>query len=230
MNCALGEPVSSGSSSQTRRIMLPPHGDFYLKRYHYSEGRLRIRPDKAQREVRNYSYLRQVCGIPVPDVVCFGARSGVWARRDGFVMTRRIPESLSLEALASQKRARPHDEADRAARRQLLNEACTIVRRMHAQHFYHLDLQWRNILVQDMRRLYLIDSWRGGPRWGPVFQAHGRLRDLSSLAKEAVIRMTLSERVRWLRTYFQTRRLTREQRMIIRAIERDRLLKDNSTR
>jgi hypothetical protein len=101
---------------------------------------------------------------------------------------------------------------------------------MHAQHFYHLDLQWRNILVEPSGRLFVIDSSKGRPHWAPLYRSHGRLRDLSSIAKEAFNRLTRSERIRWLRNYLGRKRLQSLDRMIVRAIEKDRILKDNTPR
>lgn len=233
MACDRGEAVTQSGSSQTQRITVRVGGSedtLYLKRYRYGAGRWRFRMDKAACEARNYSYLRHSCEIAVPEVVCLGCRSRLLWRRDGFLLTRSISGSVSLDVLAARHWPTAADGASSPERRALLETACEMIRRMHARHFYHLDLQWRNILVQDMRRLFVIDSWRGGPRWGPVFRAHGRLRDLSSLAKEAMVRLSRTERLRWLRRYFGARRLSKEHRMVIRAIERDRFLKDNSRR
>lgn len=235
LGCDRGELVAAGGSCETRRLALDEGGaarEYYLKRYRYAagRGRLRARMDKAEREARNYAYLRNVCGVDVPDVVCFGIRSRLWRRRDGFILTRGVARALPLDAHVANRWPRSGGGYSDLERRALFNAACDLLRKMHDNHFYHLDLQWRNILVKDTCRLYVLDSSKGGPRRSRVFQEHGRLRDLSSLAKEAIVRLSRTERMRWLRQYLGVGRLGEAQRMMIRAIERDRVLKDNSDR
>ncbi len=116
-------------------------------------------------------------------------------------------------------------------RRHLLETTADLVARMHAAGFFHIDLQWRNLLVSEdgsrRPRVYVIDSVRGGPRrWRP-FQMHGRLRDLSSLYKLARSQVPVREQVGWLWRYLGVRRLRHEHRVMIQTILCDRRIKDN---
>ena len=211
--------------------------DGYLKIHDYSYWhRMRWRREKGELETANYALLGDRCGVNVPQVMAHGSRSGGWRYRDGFILTRAIDGAQSLEALAAANAGRLGDGVARSV--------AEIVRRMHAASYFHIDLQWRNILmVTDARVgvesadggglrvdpcIYLLDSPRGGVCMSGVGRAHGQIRDLSSLHKDA--RRWLSPRVqlRWLKCYLGGRRLTAIDRAMIRTILRDRAIKDRT--
>lgn len=234
METQRGEIVVHAGSSHSRRIQLNgpsrPIG-LFLKVYRRGGRRFFLRRDKAAVEAENYRFLR-AAGVEVPDVVCFGSRRGLMRLQDAFILMREVPDAVGLDAFVARVWPNPAGESNHALRRQLLERSAALVRRMHDAGFYHIDLQWRNILVSRrddaLPRLFIIDSSRGGHRRGRIFREHGRLRDLSSLAKEAVIRLTRTERLRWLKGYLGVPRLTRAHTDLIRTIEMDRILKDNT--
>jgi hypothetical protein len=224
ISCTQGEIVHQSCTTTTRRILIKPGGiadTLYLKAYHPAplRGWSRSRPI---REARNYVILREHCGVRVPDVIAFGIRRFLGRCMNGFILTRAIPNAESLD----QVRAYPAP-----LRRHLLELTAAIVARMHAAGFFHIDLQWRNLLIADngaeMPEIHIIDSSRGGLRRGRVLKEHGRLRDLSSLSKEARRRLTPREQIRWLRAYFAVRRLSLTHRALIRTIHYDRGIKDH---
>jgi hypothetical protein len=239
VSSSLGEIVAESGSSRTRKFALDEidgKREYFLKTYRYAGRRRRfaLRADKAALEASNYRFLRDVCRIDVPDVICWGLERKLWRICSAFVLTRGIAEAVPLDSFVATRWPKPEDGFGDPLRERIMELAASLVRRMHAAHFYHVDLQWRNILiVQDSSaapRLFIIDSSRGGPRTGRLFQEHGRLRDLSSLAKEAAWRLTRTERLRWLQQYLGVRRLDPNHRLIVRTVERDRVLKDNDRR
>lgn len=230
LHCALGEIVHQSSSTLTRRIVLR-HANFadtlYLKTYrHGAPGPLRgWTRSRPLREGRNYLILRDRCAISVPEVIAFGSRRSLGRWRDGFIVTRAVPNAISLDRLIPARRdAGP-------LRRYLLDHTADLVSRMHAAGFYHIDLQWRNLLVSDdgtdAPNIYVIDSARGGLRRWRILREHGRLRDLSSLSKEARHRLTPREQLRWLKSYLRVRRFIPAHRALIRTIRYDRAIKDH---
>jgi len=250
-----GEVVGRSSTSQTRRIELggasggesgvsgtPRREVLFLKVYRYAgkTRRLGLWPDKGTVETRNYRILRQCCGIDVPDVIAHGSRRSRGYLLDAFILTRAIPHARPLEEFLQprqdQGRVGSNHPEDAAAverdslRSYLLCQTAEMVARMHSAGFYHIDLQWRNILVSDDHsrrpRIFVIDSARGSRRHWKVFRAHGRLRDLSSLYKKARMRLTAREQIGWLRRYLGVRRLGREHHAMIRTILDDRRIKD----
>ncbi len=230
-----GIPVSAHGLTHTRRIAFSHDGQpltGYLKTYDYTRRpwRHRFIRDKARREAGNFAALRHACGLTVPTVVCMGARRRLGALARSFIFTLELPAS------------RPLTEAwDRtpSGRSELLARSPGFVARMHAAGFVHIDLRWRNILVrcEAGRPLELvpIDCVRGGLRRWRAAAQQGRLRDLSSLYKDAAPRLTRAQRMRWYRAYVASLegsaaapRVTGLHRQAIQVILRDRDSKDGS--
>ncbi len=230
------DPIATSRSGRTFRVALP-HGsgsvDCYLKIHDYSFWRRsRWRREKGAIEAANYALLRDRCGVNVPEVVAHGARTRGIRYRDGFILTAAIDASESLDAYAL--------ASDGRVDQRLLRESALLVQRMHAASYFHVDLQWRNILVvgrsagegiatdssTDRIHLYLLDSPRGGIRSSAAGRMHGRIRDLSSLYKDARRWLTPRAQLRWLKCYLGRARLTSIDRGMIRTILRDRAIKD----
>jgi len=234
----LGEVVGRTGTTETRRIVLndASRGEtFYVKTYRYEDGRRRRRlaRDKGRLEARNYRILRQQCRVNVPDVVSHGSRRRGWRLLDAFIMTRGVTNATPLDEYVRRRWPNGGIITD-ALQRYLLEETADLVSRMHAAGFFHIDLQWRNLLVSDdgsdRPPIYVIDSARGASRrWG-VYQMHGRLRDLSSLYKLAQWWVSRREQIRWLRRYLGVQRLSAcQHHALVQAILHDRSIKDNGT-
>lgn len=228
------EPIASSRSGRTFRVQIGEDDaaiEGYLKIHDYSYWRRsRLRQDKGALEAANYLLLRDHCGIDVPDVIARGWRVRGLRYADGFILTRSVDGSRSLESVAA--------ASDGAIDESLLRELAVVVRRMHAASYFHIDLQWRNILVvrQDRSsqdtgmagsaRIFLLDSPRGGLQSSAVGRAHGRIRDLSSLHKEARRWLGARVQLRWLKWYLDCERLSPIDRAMVRTILRDRSSKD----
>ena len=95
-------------------------------------------------------------------------------------------------------------ESAEGQRALLLLELARETARMHALHFIHRDLFWRNVLVKDAastRRLVFIDAWRGGER----LQWRGAAYDLACLFLEGPSFLRTSEIRDWLASYAEER-------------------------
>ncbi len=254
VNCQRGDVVGQSGTTLTRRIRLetPREQDvYYLKVYCYNGRSWRHRSsvgpwprqDKAFTEARNYRILQTQCDVLVPDVVCHGCRRQRSGWVDAFILTRGVPGAVPLDSLVADRWPDPHSAFDDPTRRHLLRSTARIVAKMHATGFYHVDLQWRNLLVANSERpeppVYVIDSTRGDLRRWRVYRAHGQLRDLSSLYKQARVWMTPTEQLRWLRDYLDAEKVVPERaktknstdrttaRAILWTILLDRSIKDN---
>lgn len=241
-----GRLVSAHGLTHTRCIEFTHGGQTlagYLKTYNYTHRPLRHRfiRDKARREAENFAVLRHHCGLSAPTVVCVGARRRLGALVRSFILTLELSASRPLVELW---------DAAPMHRRELLGGSPGVVARMHAAGFVHIDLRWRNILVrrEGDRPLELvpIDCVRGGLRRSRLGREHGRLRDLSSLCKDAQPRLTRTQLLRWYLAYAAAlgdadpgqrrrtanggarRRLDGLHRQAIRVILRDRDSKDGS--
>jgi hypothetical protein len=219
----VGEPVGGHGMTRLRRFAFG-RGDArrvgYLKVYDYTRRpwRHRFIRDKARREADNYAALRQHGGMAVPAVVCFGARRRLGALVGSFILTLEAAGARPLidwwessgDGGDSQNRdiARaiaPRSPGQAARRAALLASTPAQIARMHAAGFVHVDLQWRNLLVlaEPGRppELVPLDCARGGLRQTRIGRAHGRLRDLSSLLKDAQSRLTRTQMMRWYLDY-----------------------------
>lgn len=238
VNCNRGEIVSTTSHSQTRRIRISNDSgnrDVYLKVYNFAGRPLRVRLGRAKplTEARNYATLHRL-GIAAPRVLAYGRRRRNGMLLDGFIMTRGVSDAVSLEHFFRRNGTDLNHHKQVAMRRAIMTVLAGLVRRMHASDFYHIDLQWRNILLSfsdaDKPMLCILDCVRGGIRRSSLMKQHGMLRDLSGLHKEARNHLSRADQVRWLREYFGVSRLTCEHRSIIRSILRDREIKSPEAR
>jgi tRNA A-37 threonylcarbamoyl transferase component Bud32 len=233
LECSAGEIVATTGTSQTRRIVLA-HGDSsqvaFLKQYRYSGARWRhrFRRHKGEVEARNYRLMRDLAGVPVPDVVAVGSRRAGLRLLDAFILTRGIVAASPLDDWWTVRTSR--EGVPPGLRRAIIGEVLDLVVRMHRVGFYHVDLQWRNILIRetsDGPRLFVLDSSRGGLRRTPWMRWHARMRDLSSLEKTARNFLSRTERVRFVHAYLRATRCRETPRKLITRILADRRRKDS---
>ncbi|MBN1344105.1 MAG: hypothetical protein JXQ73_15575 [Phycisphaerae bacterium] len=230
IDCREGDPVWSRSITKTYRLTCDdPETQgtlgLYLKKYVYPKRRWRFlfRRDKPSIESRNYAALRECLGPVVPDVVATGRRRRWMMLHDAFILTDELADCVQLDEYAETHWKGAPSERQRARQDSLIRITAELVRRMHAAHFYHVDLQWRNILVHfgespKQVRAFFIDAPRGGYRYLWFRRSHGVFRDLSSLEKGARRYLTRTQRLRWFKLYAGRSRLTRNDRGLILGI------------
>jgi hypothetical protein len=111
---------------------------------------------------------------------------------------------LLLEQLQGSPLDQVLRDAQPAQRQELLGELARETARLHALHFIHRDLYWRNFLVLSdpaPRKLVFLDAWRGGER----LQWRGEDYDLACLFLEGPSLLTPLEIRAWLSTYREER-------------------------
>lgn len=237
-----GERAGTAQRDHSRRAQthLPPPAaaggsggcDFFIKVYRYMGGqwRHRFRRDKASLEAANYELLADL-SIGTPGVVAFGSRRRGLRLLDAVIITRGLPDVISLNRLFELRWPDAEDHGHLPLRRKILDRVVRDVRRMHDAGFFHIDLQWRNVLIgglsENRTDIYLLDAPRGGLRKSRWAREHGRLRDLSCLYKEARRRLSRTEQLRWLLIYLGEDRVTPAARSMIEALLLDRAVKDN---
>jgi hypothetical protein len=181
-----------------------------------------LRPAKSVIEAKNYRMMEAI-QVPVPKVLAIGERRYFGGLVNAFIMTEGVAESETLEAYAEN-----HSKQRDRAFFEIFDQLADIVQRMHAANFYHIDLQWRNVLVQkksekneDGIRVFLIDCPRGGRRRLPYRMWNGKMHDLAGLEKLGRVYLSAKERLRWFKRYNGGRKFKRQDRAMIRAIERE---------
>ncbi len=226
--CAAGTVISESRSTTVTRHRVEHPGaslDVHVKHFRHAGGRGRsIWPrDKAEIEARNTEHIRRYSPFDAPHVLATASNRKRTRLTDSWLVTRTIPDALSLEKWFP-------GSSDRA-RSAALSRLATGLAQMHAAGFVHIDLQARNILLRESdggpNQIFLIDSTRGGLRADPIRQAHGRLRDLSALYKSLRPHLRATNALRHYRAYRGKAHLDDIDRLLLRTILADRALKDN---
>ncbi len=230
-----GQEVGRSSTTRTTRVSIGCAGEsaiFFVKTYRYAgnQWRHRFRRDKASLEAANYALLDEI-GVGTAPVVAHGSRRTGLRLVDAVIVTRGLPDVVSLDRLFELRWPDARVHGGNALRREILDRVNYEVRRMHEAGFFHIDLQWRNILIGGLSEngigVYLLDAPRGGLRRSPWTREHGRLRDLSCLYKEARRRLSRTEQLRWLLIYLGVQHTTPAARAMVDALMLDRAVKDN---
>ena len=192
-----GERITSDPLSELIRIERAGVR-YYVKRYSGGGKGLRrwLGRPRVKAEWQNLRHFAK-WGIPTAPIVAWGLerRGGVFAR--GAMITRELPGTLDLAELAQRGDPRLRDGA---WVRQVSAQIATATRRMHDHHFTHNDLKWRNLLVDEEGRVFLIDCPSGSFWWGPLLRRR-IVKDLACLDKVAKHVLSRSQRLRFYLQY-----------------------------
>ena len=171
--------------------------NYYVKRYVGAGKGLRryLGKPRVKMEWQNLKRFAK-WGIPTAEVVAWGLerRGAAYAR--GAMITRELPGTEDLSALAER-----HDPklADRAWVNTVSRQLAQYTRTMHDHRFTHNDLKWRNLLIDDEARVFLIDC-PNGDFWRGFWLKYRITKDLACLDKVAKYHLSWTQRLRF---YFQ---------------------------
>lgn len=185
----------------------------FYKQYEYVPAAWKFfgRPSKARCEYRNYRVFREL-GIACAEAVAWGERrDGLGRLRRAFLITRAIPEALTLIDFMARFCPKRSDNTARKLRMALLRQLAGMTQRIHQARFFHHDLVWRNILVtwlpEQEPKIWWIDCPRGRfVRWS-LWRQRQRWKDLALLDKSASRFCSRGERVAFIKEYLGQRRL-----------------------
>ncbi len=198
-----GERITYDPLSELIRVNR--HGiDYYVKRYRNAGKGLRryaARP-RIKAEWQNLKRFAK-WGIPTAEVIAQGLERKAGAFVRGAMITREIPDSRDLADLANQ--GSPLLE-DRLWVKQVSAQVADAARIMHSHKFTHNDLKWRNLLVDEQLKVYLIDCPAGTFWWGPMLR-YRIIKDLACLDKVAKYHLSNTQRLRFYLQYCQRARL-----------------------
>jgi len=176
---------------------------YYVKRYRSAGKGLRCflgRP-RVKAEWQNLKRFAK-WGIPTAPLVAWGLERRAGAFQRGALITRELPGTRDLARLAKEDDPHLADPRWVAAISRQLARATRI---LHDHHFAHNDLKWRNLLVDEQGRLFLIDCPMGGFWWGHWLRWR-IVKDLACLDKVAKYKLSRTQRLRF---YLQYRRRSR---------------------
>ena len=162
------------------------------------------RRSRALREASNLDRF-EAWGIRTPGVVARGYRrrcGGLCA--DQSIIITRAAEAESLVNWWTSKEL----PASAEVRSAIIKELAEQTRVLHQQRFFHQDLKWRNLLVDEAHQLWWIDCPSGHFGRFPWRLTHGRVKDLACLDIVGKDRCTPEERRYFLSVYLDTQDYT----------------------
>ncbi|UVL55967.1 lipopolysaccharide kinase InaA family protein [Pseudomonas sp. B21-035] len=189
--------------------------NYYVKRYTGAGKGLRryLGRPRIKAEWQNLKQFAK-WDIPTAEVVAFGHERKGLAFGRGAMITRELPRTEDLSALAERNDARL---ADRAWVDHISRQLARHTRIMHDHHFTHNDLKWRNLLVDDQATLFFIDCPTGDFWWG--FMLRYRItKDLACLDKVAKYHLSNTQRLRFYLQYRGRERLNESDKRRIRHV------------
>ena len=194
--------------------------DVYYKHYHYKSPAWSFigRSSKPRREFENYEVFARL-GLPTVQRVAFGeARDRLGRLRGAFIITRAIPEAMTLRELFQSR----GPLLDRNTRLLLFRQLAAMTRRLHDAGFCHNDLVWRNLLVTrpapDAPRLWWIDCPRGRFVHWPFSRRRKRIKDLASSYKSAQRFCHRTDQLRLILFYRGISKLDQATKTLIRDV------------
>ncbi|WP_296233857.1 lipopolysaccharide kinase InaA family protein [uncultured Pseudomonas sp.] len=210
-----GEAITHDPLSDVIRIELDGLG-YYVKRYHGAGKGIRrfIGRPRVKAEWQNLKYFA-AWGVPTAPIAAYGLerKAGAFAR--GALITQEIIGTVDMSRLAASGDARLRDRGwvDDVSR-----QLARATRTLHDHHFTHNDLKWRNLLVDEERRLFFIDCPTGAFWWGP-FLRYRIIKDLACLDKVAKYHLSRTQRLRFYLQYRRRDRLSdSDKRRIVQIV------------
>lgn len=194
---------------------------YYVKRYHQAGKNLRrfIGTSRIKTEWKNLLFFQSI-GINTARIIAYGERRILGIFQKGAMVTEEIKQTHDLKSLAENHSPLLKNSQWIAA---VSHQIADYTRRLHAHHFVHNDLKWRNILVSqgDNPQVYLIDCPSGmfwpGKLLTP-FRNYRIIKDLACLDKVAKYQLRKSQRLAFYKDYCQCQKLTREHKQQLRKI------------
>jgi hypothetical protein len=200
-------------------------GGYYLKIYSPPKGAARIkdvmRRSKALRALKQTDALLRL-GFHAPPVVAAGEERAGGFLRGAFLLMREI-EGQPLIQVLRERFVPPLAAAEIGLKRRWLSRLAAEIRRMHASGFVHGDLVPSNVFVgfnpEGEAIFYFMDHDR--TRRYPRRLPH-RLwrRNLVQLNRIVLPGVSLQDRMRFARVYFDKARWGPSERRLIRWLER----------
>ena len=153
---------------------------------------------RAARGLRGHLILRQN-GFGAPKVIMIGHRN-----RHDFMVSESVKDSVNLYQYVD-KITKSTESDFRQKKLEIIEEMGELIGKMHAEKIIHGDLRWGNLLIAKNNKgnnsFWFIDNERTYKY--PILPSVRRLRNLVQLNMTINIRITRSDRLRFLERYLQ---------------------------
>lgn len=152
-NPAYGGGRGLEGRAPVRYVALPQLGEVAIKRYHrggilgkiISNLYLRIGKTRAEVEFERFFEANQI-GINAPEPLVFAYTKGLLYK--AWIVTREIPQAISLSELS---------KADEEKARDVATAAAMQMRTLIENRLFHVDLHPGNVIVDANSKVYLMD-------------------------------------------------------------------------
>jgi len=216
-----GETLSKGSTT-CLKVTLPHKSVIYFKRYQYTKKPwdFFLRRSKAANEFINYQRFKKI-GIPTLDVIALYEQRSFGFLSLACIITKELKNTVQLDDFFTGALSKmPKGE------RQIVSDDIKVklfqqIRLAHNAGIFHLDLKWRNILIQQEGKQYTpiwIDCPRGIKRRFLNYRL--RVADLSGLTRKALSFFSTQQLYRMVYLYLGKSATKKEARKLFFDIQK----------
>ena len=196
--------VSYSPATRCFRHRLSDQRTVYFKRYVYKKSHwleFWMRAGKAGVEVFAYQHLAKL-GIPTLEPVAYGEYRRFGMLLGTFIVTVELPNAVELRKFAVETWYLMPEPQRSEVYREIAQKLVEQLRRAHAAGFFHHDLKWRNILIQEDESGY-TPVWIDAPRADVkhLRRKRGVMVDLSGLARMGMSVLSVYARMRFICQY-----------------------------
>lgn len=230
-----GQVVKRSNSTEVLRVALDNHVVFLKKYWLTSLNQLvsgitrgaLFGTSKVRREFENMQRLH-AWRLDAPAPVAWGEQRRAGGLVRSVLVSEGIPDPMPLDRLIVGAQARRAEASPpyrsvvgrggpTAPNSALIIHLADYVRRLHAHHFEHHDLYWRNIILSGdtLTHFYLLDAHKGRI-WDQKREREARAQDLATLDAPAPAFFRRTERLRFLLRHLDKRRLDEETKALAR--------------
>jgi tRNA A-37 threonylcarbamoyl transferase component Bud32 len=211
-----GEQISKDKISDVIKVALDGK-NFYVKRYFKPRSKKLgwFKRSRVRAEWENLQFFSSL-GIPTPLLVAWGEQNQNGLFR-GALITEELKDAQDLAVLNNDGSAL-FDDASWF--RHTAYKVAQYTRLMHDQKFMHLDLKWRNILVEvgDRPEVFFFDC-PSGRQLSALFFRRGRIKDLACLDKIGRKRLRRTQRLAFYKYYAGCDKLSLRDKVMVRKID-----------
>jgi len=192
---------------------------YFIKRYYKTRGLLSwFGFSRFRTEVRNQYWFNQMA-VSSAKLVSSGEKHFLFKTTKAFLITQGLDNTRDLAFIATHS---PEFFTNSRSVKSLLSKTARILRTLHAHHFCHNDLHWRNLLVRETTEgvdVFLIDCPSGHFLSRPFFY-YKQVKDLANLDKVAPQFFSRTQRMRFFFVYRGITKLNNEDKQLILNIIR----------
>ena len=201
-----GEVLSKGTTTCLKVSLPSNQSTIYFKRYSYKKNRWEffLRRSKAANESINYLRFKEI-GIPTLDTIALYEQRSLGRLDVACIITTELPNTTRLDHFFKKVLLEMPKNERLLILKNLKEQLFEQLKTAHNAGVFHLDLKWRNILIQQTGHTYTpiwIDCPRGVQR--KFFNYRLKVADLSGLARKALSFFTTQQLYRMLYCYLGT--------------------------